>query len=180
MKLDRYSRDRDLWRDWAAINYRAAKVLFQTGDPFLWFPAATLGHHALEMYLKSALIANGLTVFNPNELKRLDAGVKLTAAECAWGHELIELGQKLADIRATFDLSKEIDFGGSLVLKAPMTLREGLNIFDPFFSELRYPRAMEKVEGLGEEHGRLLDSLVTELRHARFQWNRDAGTAASA
>jgi hypothetical protein len=46
-----------------------SKTLFETGDPFLLFPAATLGHHALEMYLKAAPISNGRTVFNPNELK---------------------------------------------------------------------------------------------------------------
>jgi hypothetical protein len=55
MKLDRYARDYALWRDSASITYTAATTLFDTGDPFLMFPAATLGHHALEMYLKAGL-----------------------------------------------------------------------------------------------------------------------------
>jgi hypothetical protein len=59
VKRDKYARNFRVSRDWAAINYRAAETLFRADDPFLWFPAATLGHHALEMYLKSALIANG-------------------------------------------------------------------------------------------------------------------------
>jgi hypothetical protein len=54
-KLDKYARDFGLWRDWATINYQAAKKLFESGDPFRFFQAATLGHHALEMYPKSAL-----------------------------------------------------------------------------------------------------------------------------
>jgi HEPN domain-containing protein len=68
LKLDKYARDAALWRDWAAINYSAAKTLFESGDAFLLLPAATLGHHALEMYLKSALIAHGMTVFDPKKV----------------------------------------------------------------------------------------------------------------
>jgi hypothetical protein len=66
---DNYSRDWWLWRNWAAIDYRGCKILFQTGDPFLFFPAATLGHHAPEMYLKSALIVNDMTLFDPQKIK---------------------------------------------------------------------------------------------------------------
>ncbi len=82
MNLDRYAQDYALWRDSASINYTAAKTLFETGDPFLFFPAATLGHHALEMYLKAGLVANGMTVFNPKELNKLDVGVNLAKANC--------------------------------------------------------------------------------------------------
>jgi hypothetical protein len=85
LKLDKYARDFALWRDWAAIDYKAATTLFETHDPFLLFPAATLGHHALEMYLKSALIVNGLTIFDPNRLRFLDPRINLPAADCAWG-----------------------------------------------------------------------------------------------
>jgi hypothetical protein len=66
---------------------------------------------------------------------------------------------------------KQMNFVG-LVLETGMTVKEGLSIFDPFFSELRYPQEMRQVEGLGEEHLRLLNSVVAELRHARFQWNQ--------
>ena len=161
--LDKYARDFALWRDWAAINYRAALRLFETGDPFLWFPAATLGHHALEMYLKSAMIANGMTVFDPNKVKALDPGIDLRAEECAWGHILVQLAEKLSQRNPEFDISRQIDFIG-VAIEGPLTIREGLNIFDPFFSELRYPREMKSIEGLGEEHRYLLDSLVREIK----------------
>jgi hypothetical protein len=171
-KLDKYARDFALWRDWAAINYAAATRLFETGDPFLLFPAATLGHHSLEMYLKSALIANGMTVFDPKKIKLLDPGVNLTKDFCAWGHKLIELANQLEKLSPNFNLSNKMDFVGYVVLKEPMTIAEGLQIFEPFFSELRYPQEMMKVAGLGYEEKLLLDALVTELRHARFHWNR--------
>lgn len=171
MKLDKYARDFAIWRDWAAINYRAAKVLFATEDPFLLFPAATLGHHALEMYLKSALIANGMTVVDPRKVTRLD-DTNLMAEDCAWGHGLVELARVLVKRRPEFSLSKEMKFVGYIVLTEPMIVEEGLVIFDPFFSELRYPQEMTAVDNLGTEHERLLDSLVSELRHARFQWNK--------
>jgi len=171
VKLDKYARDFKMWRDWAAIDYRAAQTLFETGDPFLWFPAATLGHYALEMYLKAALIANGLTIFDPGKLKHLDAGITLLREECAWGHELVRLAEQLAERNPAFDPSKQMNFVG-VVLETGMTIKEGLSIFNPFFSELRYPQEMRQVQGLGEEHLRLLNSLVAELRHARFQWNQ--------
>lgn len=52
-----------------------------------------------------------------------------------------------------------------------MTIKEGLGVFDPFFSELRYPQEMKNCDGLGGEHKELLDALVAELRPKRFQWN---------
>jgi hypothetical protein len=172
MKPDKYACDFRLCRDWAAIDYRAAKVLFQTEDPFLYFPAATLGHHALEMYLKSALIVNGMTVFDPEKIKSLDAGIVLAKSDCIWGHELMRLAEVLARRSPDFDLSKTMDPAGFLTMKEPMTVGEGLAVFEPFFSELRYPQAMNRVAGLGFEHEYLLDRLVTELRHARFKWNQ--------
>ena len=62
--LDKYARDYAAWRDFAAIDYHAAIRLFEIDDPFMYFAATTLGHHALEMYLKSALILNGMAVFD--------------------------------------------------------------------------------------------------------------------
>jgi hypothetical protein len=171
MKLDRYARDYALWRDSASINYTAATTLFDTGDPLLMFPAATLGHHALEMYLKAGLIANGMTVFNPKDLKKLDAGITLATADCAWGHNLVTLAETLARRNPAFDVSKQFDVVGYLTIKEPLTIREGLAIFDPFFSELRYPQEMKTCDGLGGEDRDLLDALVAELRHARFTWN---------
>jgi hypothetical protein len=170
--VDKYASDFRLWRDWAAINYRAAKVLFQANDPFLWFPAATLGHHALEMYLKSALIACGMTVFDPEKVKSLDAGSGLGKKDCVWGHQLIDLAKELARRNPNFDLSKQMKRVGYVVLQEPMTIEEGLKIFEPFFSELRYPQEMKQVSDLGADHELLLDQLVGELRHARFHWNQ--------
>jgi hypothetical protein len=126
------------------------------------------------MYLKSALIANGMTVFDPNKIKLLETGVNLTAGDCAWGHGLINLAKKLEERSPNFDLSKEMNFVG-VVLKTPMTIEEGLQIFEPFFSELRYPQEMNKVSGLGYDEKLLLDALVIELRHARFHWNHSIG-----
>jgi HEPN domain-containing protein len=107
VKLDNYARDWRLWRNWAAIDHRAATTLFDSGDPFLFFPAATLGHHALEMYLKSALILNGMTVFDPKKVKLLDAGAKLAKQDCTWGHDLIQLAEELARRKPEFELSKQ-------------------------------------------------------------------------
>src|SRR5580704_6568324 len=86
------------------------------GDPFLFFPAATLGHHALEMYLKSAMIASGMTVFNQRELKSLDAGVNLAEADCAWGHNLVKLAETLAQRNAVFNPSKQMNIVGYLTI----------------------------------------------------------------
>jgi hypothetical protein len=87
------------------------------------------------------------------------------------GHGLVELA-KLGRRSSTFDLSGQMDIVGYLTMKEPMTIEEGLSIFDPFFSELRYPQEMKNMDGIGEEHKDLLDSLVSELRHARFKWNQ--------
>lgn len=166
--IDKYARDYALWLDSAAINCSAATTLFDTGDPFLMFPAATLGHHALEMYLKAALIANGMTVFNPRDLKNLDSSVSLSESDCAWGHNLVKLAETLALRNAAFDSSKQLAVVGYVTIKEPLTIKEGLAIFDPFFSELRYPHEMKTCDGLGGEDRELLDALVAELRHVRF------------
>jgi len=169
MTLDKYARDYAIWRSWAAIDYRAAQTLFDvgSGDPFLYFPAATLGHHALEMYLKSALIVAGMTIFDPRKVGLLDPPVNLAAADCAWGHDLVALGKQFAARASHFDLSARMKFMGFLTIREPMTVEEGLKIFDPFFAELRYPQELNQVSGLGHEHRVLLKQLVGILRYAR-------------
>jgi hypothetical protein len=77
----------------------------------------------------------------------------------------------LEKVHPNFNLSREMDFVGYVVLKEPMTVKKGLQIFEPFFSELRYPREMKLVAGLGYEEKLLLDALVNELRHPRLHWN---------
>jgi hypothetical protein len=172
MQLDKYARDSREWRNAAAINYSASRALFATDDPFMLFPAVTLGHHALEMYLKCAMIVSGMTVFNPNDISKLDAGIVLKPENCAWGHKLVALAKRLAERNPNFDLEVVLEFP-RYVIKEPLTLEEGLEIFDPFFTELRYPQEVKKVNDLGLEHKWLLDALVGELRHARFKWNQE-------
>jgi hypothetical protein len=162
VKLTKYARDFRAWQSWANVNYRASRALFESGDAFLLFPAAILGHHALEMQLKAALISAGITIFDPKKLKVLDPGIIAAEADCVWGHELVRLAEKLAQRNSAFDLSKSLDFFG-YVLDGMMTIREGLAIFDPFFAELRYPEELQKVTDLGEEHLNLLDALVAEV-----------------
>jgi len=171
MKLDKYARDAVAWRNWAAMNYGASKVLFNTEDLFKYFAAATLGHHALETYLKCALIVSGMSVFNPSEIGKLDAGIMLTREDCAWGHDLVKLGKQLAERNPNFILDRPVDFP-RVVIKNPLTIEEGLAIFVPFFTELRYPQELKHMEDLSIEHRWLLDALVKELRHGRFKWGQ--------
>jgi hypothetical protein len=105
--------------------------------------------------------------------------VNLAKPDCAWGHDLVKLAETLAQQNPAFDLSKQMDVVGYLTIKEPMTIKEGLSIFDPFFSELRYPQEMENCDGLGREHKFLLDALVAELRHARFQRNNASFSVAT-
>src|SRR5882724_4104055 len=88
LKLDKYSQDAWAWKHWAGIAYTASTQLFESRNLLLIFPAATLGHHALEMYLKAALICEGCTVFDPNKIKRLHPSVTLRTENCTWGHDL--------------------------------------------------------------------------------------------
>ena len=165
--LDKYARDYATWRDFAAIDYRAAIRLFETDDPFMYFAGATLGHHALEMYLKSALILNGMTVFDPRKVKLLDPSVGLAENDCVWGHNLVNLGKLLAARCQHFDMSARLPFMGLVTIQEPITVEQGLAIFDPFFTELRYPQEMKLMSGLGPEHRVLLDELVKVLQRAR-------------
>ena len=162
-QLDRYARDAGAWRDYATVNYLASKTLFATGNPFLYLPAVTLGHHALEMYLKAALICEGMTVFDPDKVNSLDPALGLTESDCVWGHVLANLARRLAAKRSDPDLSTPLDVGGRFALQMPMSLQAAFELFDPFFSELRYPQELKKLEGVGEDEKLVLDSLVEVL-----------------
>src|SRR5580704_7319099 len=131
LNLDKYARVARAWRDWAKINCVASQHLFFSGNPILYFPAATLGHHALEMYLKAALITQGMTVFNPDQIKLLDVAVELKRDDCIWGHSLVGLAEELAKKHPDFDLKEPMQCSGS------RTVRQAFAVFDPFFSELR-------------------------------------------
>src|SRR5437762_12653986 len=106
----------------AEATFRAAKLLFEHPDLSFWFSASVLGHHALEMLLKSALIRVGCIV---SRGKPEDGYV--------WGHDL----EKLAPLLA----SKRQDFCTHVFSQ--------LARFDAFFDELRYPKALNKVETIG-------------------------------
>jgi hypothetical protein len=162
---DKYAKDARAWRDLARFTYTASRTLFTSDNNIvLCFPAATLGHHALEMFLKAALICEGFTVFNPSKIKELDPSVSLTAADCAWGHKLVVLARQLARKRPDFDLSDTTKITGYWYYKLPMTVERGFAMFDPFFSELRYPQALRKLEGVGPDDVVVLDALVAALR----------------
>ncbi|MCU1284052.1 MAG: glutamine amidotransferase [Acidobacteriales bacterium] len=131
-KRSTYARDAEVWCQWAEHTYSGAKVLFESDNPFLWFSAAVLGHHALEMFLKAALIKKG------HSINRTDT----------WGHNLVQLSTLLA--------AKDAQY--------PTQVHEKLRTFDEFFDELRYPTKLKEVEGLGQEHGAILDTLVQQIR----------------
>jgi hypothetical protein len=163
IELDQYSRDARTWRDFTKVNYKASAVLFGTNNPVLYLPAATLGHHALEMYLKAALICEGFTVFDPKKVKRLNPSLGLKEIDCAWGHELTKLGRQLADKRTDFNLSARLSVPGCVAIEIPIMLSAALALFDPFFSELRYPQQPKKLEGVGDDEKLILDYLVQLL-----------------
>jgi hypothetical protein len=47
--------------------------------------------------------------------------------------------------------------------QVPVAVLRGFEIFDPFFSELRYPQRAPNVAGLGECHGELLLQVCEQL-----------------
>jgi len=163
-QLDKYARDAATWKNLADLNYDAAQTLFLHAieKPGLYFVAVTLGHIALEMLLKTALICNGMTAFNPKNIKSLDPSVGLKSDECVWGHDLVVLATTLATRCPDFDLSAEI-YARTALLKMPMTLHEGLELFNPFFSELRYPQELKNIAGFGEDEGRMLEELACQI-----------------
>ena len=163
-QLDKYARDAHSWRDFAKVNHVAAHHLFESGNPVLYLIAATLGHHALELYLKSALINEGMTVYDPGKLQGLDPSVGLKAEDCIWGHSASKLAEKLAEKRKELNLDEKIPDPRPWDTPQTMTLREAFALFDPFFWEIRYPGETEKVEGVGQEEGEILDTLVERLK----------------
>jgi hypothetical protein len=162
MKPDKYARDPRAWRDFAKFNLSASMYLFESHDPFKIFAAATLGHHALEMYLKAALICEGFTVFNPRDVKHLDPPGTLQESDCAWGHDLVVLARQLAAKRPDFDLAKRMMFLWPWHSGVP-TVERGFEVFNPFFSELRYPQELT-MGGVGEDDKLPLGELVTLLQ----------------
>jgi len=89
--------------------------------------------------------------------------IRDTTADCAWGHVLVDLAKQLSTRRSDFDLAAKLDVPDCPGLNMPKTLCAGLELFDPFFSELRYPQELNKLEGVGQEEKQVLDRLVALL-----------------
>jgi hypothetical protein len=69
----------------------------------------------------------------------------------------------LAKKRNDFDMAKPLNVFYFPHPK-PFTINSALALFDPFFSELRYPGQLKQVDGIGPDDVRILDALVAELR----------------
>jgi hypothetical protein len=177
VKPDKFAQNARAWKGSADVTYRAAAHLFETRDLLLIFPAATLAHHALEMYLKAALICAGCTVLCPEDVKNLDPTTTLKKSDCVWGHDLVLLARELATRRSDFDLTARMTFLGpwqrSVVLAGEVptacqpqmlapTVETGFKVFNPF-TELRYPHELT-LSGLGEDDKLTLDELVRYLQ----------------
>ncbi len=177
--LDKYARDASAWRDRAAIAYDAARILFTHENALMMcFEAAPVAHHALEMFLKAALINEGYTIFNPNKLSQLDPSEKLDEAHCAWNHNLVDLARALSARRSEFDLSAELIVRWYVhVREGVLTVESAFAMFDPFFFELRYPQTLDELDGIGPDDVRVLDSLVKIL--SPFVGNVTAASAES-
>jgi hypothetical protein len=157
--LDPIAQDCVAWCIYAEMDYRVARTLFNSGDAMLYFAAMTIGHHAVELYLKGALIKLGMKACDPKKATAFGIQTK----DCVWGHGLYDLGVVLATRSPAFTLSVAIDVSGLPVVDAPTTIGEGLRFFDPYFSELRYPQKITR-GGVSKDHGIILDAIVKELR----------------
>jgi HEPN domain-containing protein len=131
------------WRVAAEGALRAACILFN-GSPEVWFSAALLGHHALEMLIKSALIRQGFIVAKGKPENGF-----------AWGHSVVELARAVA--------SRCTDFN------ADGFFWDDLAGYDTFFEELRYPGILKNFDELGEHHRLVLLDLMQVIRPFSFQ-----------
>ena len=115
------------------------------------------------MYLKSALIVEGLTAFDPSKIKYLDPSVRLQNTDRAWGHDLVVLLRQLAAKRSDFKLSEQMSTLMPWHHSGIATVERGFEIVNPFFSELRYPQELT-MGGVGEDDKLPLDELVERLK----------------
>lgn len=139
----------------AERTFEAAVLLFNVSNPFLWFSAAMLGHHALEMLLKSALIRAGCSV---REGGRPEDGF-------VWGHDLEKLATLLHSARP--------DFSGNIPPHPEVELISVSTYFaryNAIFNELRYPQASRNVDSLGpgEDEAELLANMMKVIRPFAF------------
>jgi HEPN domain-containing protein len=176
--MDPLSNDSKLWRLNAEYTLNAATYLFTHHDETVAaFPASLLGHHALEMLIKSALIEAGIIID-----KVTDKNGKLKNGY-AWGHNLRELSQKLAEKSEDFKpvLQQELH---RVCDDSPKHADSHLDTFDAYFKEFRYPKTPENGEGLkggdivgGLETGELLIQLFHLIRPFAFQLHGSSHTS---
>lgn len=166
-KLDKFACDPDAWYASARFTHTASQTLFNAGNVIVVFAAATLGHHALEMYLKTALICEGMTACKPSDAPAFG----ITKTDCAWGHDLFELARLPQSLRPEFRLTSVIDVYGYFPHKMPMTIEGGFRLFQPFFDELRYPHEKELMEGIGQYEVIVLDALVLAIKPFICVWS---------
>jgi hypothetical protein len=166
IKLGKYARGVEAWRTQAAMYHIAATSLYQNNrNGIALLPAATLAHQAIEMYLKAALIAHGMTIVDPNKIETLSkSGVQLRKSDCAWGHDLVKLGEQLARKEPSFRLKTQLRIpGGDYQHLLPITVRKVLKRFNPYFSEIRYPQEVEQIEEISDESG-LLNGMIKHIK----------------
>ena len=165
LQLDKYARDPKAWRDAARFNYTGALELFTCQNKIVTcVPGATLAHLSLEMFLKAALIFEGMTVFDPKLVHRLNPSVKLEKKDCVWGHQLVAHARLLAKRRPEFDLNDTLKVPFYFPHEGPVTIERGFAVFDPFFFELRYPQALVNLDGVGPYDVVMLGNLVEALQ----------------
>jgi hypothetical protein len=165
IQLDKYARDARTWEQAAWFSHAGAVQLFTCDNKIVTcIPAATLAHHALEMFLKAALIIEGMTVFNSKHLHRLDPAVGLTKRDCIWGHQLVGHAKLLSARRPEFDLNDASKIPFHFPHEGPMSLERGFAVFDPFFFELRYPGKLVDMDSVGPDDVRMFQCLVDAIR----------------
>lgn len=160
---DKYARDAEAWLQRGMIVYQAARALFDAGDtdPTLYFSAAPLGHTSLELVMKGILIGEGMVSFDPRLVGLLLKGARIEERDCVWGHSLLDLAEKLEQ-KMGFYLGEEMEYH-NILFPPPFTVRQALEHFEPFFSELRYPHALENVSGFGYGDQMILEELVCRI-----------------
>lgn len=165
IQLDKYARDARTWEQAARFSHAAAVQLFTCDNKIVTcIPAATLAHQALEMFLKAALIVEGMTVFNPKHLHRLDPAMGLTKHDCIWGHQLVGHAKLLSARRPEFDLNEATMIPFYFPHEGPMSLERGFAVFDPFFFELRYPGELVAMDSVGPDDVLMFQCLVDAIK----------------
>src|SRR5579862_2138294 len=152
--LDEYATDHRTWKVSGEMYQQASSLLFTQPDTLMWLPAATLAHHAIERYLKAALIVAGVTICTKETAKKAEIHDHI------WGHDLVELGKRLGKLRREFKLNALLPISAYILQTSPCSVEMGLSHFDPFFTELRYPQRLERMDPVSPQDPILLDHIM--------------------